>query len=145
MTSHSITGNETATTARPGRALNITLWTLQIALAAFFVFAGTPKVLGDPVAAEMFAKLGIGDWLQYFTGAVEVAGGIGLLIPRLSSLAAGGLSITMVLASVANLTALGMLEAAPMTLVLAAIFGAIAWGRRAQTVRLLHQLKGKKS
>ncbi len=35
-------------------------------------------------------------WFMYFIGAVEVAGGIGLLISRLSSLAASGLALMMV-------------------------------------------------
>ncbi|ADD45621.1 DoxX family protein [Stackebrandtia nassauensis] len=132
-------------TKRPGKALNIILWVLQGLLAAFFVFASAPKLLGDPTAVEMFGKIDFGDWFRYLTGIVELAGAIGLVIPRLSSLAASGLAIVMVCATVANLTALEMAWAAPQTIVLAALFVFIAWGRRDQNKRLLAMFKGSKT
>jgi putative oxidoreductase len=134
MSSQSVT-----TTASPGRVLNIVLWSLQILLAAFFIFAGTPKVLGDPTATEMFRMIGFGDWFQYFTGAVEIAGGIGLLIPRLSGLAAGGLAITMIGATVTNIFLIDMPSSAPMTVLLAAVLGFMAWGRRGKTSALINR------
>lgn len=130
---------------KPGKALNITLWVLQGLLAAFFVFASVPKLLGDPTAVDMFGKVGYGDWLRYFTGAAELAGAIGLVIPLLSSLAASGLTIVMVGATVANLTALDMAWAAPQTIVMAALLGFVAWGRRDQNGRLLSLVKGSKA
>jgi uncharacterized membrane protein len=39
----------------------------------------------------MFATIGIGQWFRYVVGALELAGAVGVLIPRLSGLAALGL------------------------------------------------------
>ncbi len=36
---------------------------------------------------DMFADIGAGQWLRYLVGALEVAGGVGLLIPALAGLA----------------------------------------------------------
>ncbi|MEU4345460.1 DoxX family protein [Nocardia sp. NPDC023852] len=30
---------------------------------------------------RIFNDIGFGDWFRYFTGVVEIAGGIGLLVP----------------------------------------------------------------
>lgn len=137
--------NSTTNPATPGRGLNITLWVLQGLLAAFFVFGSLPKLFADPTAVEMFGKIGFGDWFMYFTGAVELAGAIGLVIPLLSSLAASGLAIVMLCATVANLTALDMAMSAPVTIVLAVLFGFVSWGRRDQNRRLVSLLKGSKT
>lgn len=125
-----------ATTARPGKALNITLWTVQSVLAAFYAFAAVPKILGDPTTAQMMDQIGLANWVGYFIGAAEVAGAVGLLIPRLTSLAATGLSLLMIGATVTNTYTMGA-GAAAMTLVLAVVFAAIAYSRRAGLARLL--------
>ncbi|CAM03162.1 DoxX-like protein [Saccharopolyspora erythraea NRRL 2338] len=120
------------TPARPGRAMNVTLWVLQVLLAAFFAFASLPKLLGDPTAVATYDLIGFGQWFRYLTGAVELAGAVGLLIPRLSPLAALGLAIVMLCATVANLTVLAMPGAAVMTVVLMLLFAFVAWSRKYQ-------------
>ncbi|MEV2191814.1 DoxX family protein [Streptomyces phaeochromogenes] len=40
---------------------------------------------------ELFADIGVGQWLRLVTGILEIVGGIGLLVPRLSGVAAHGL------------------------------------------------------
>lgn len=127
--------------ANPGKAINITLWTLQVVLAVMFAAVGGLKLIPDPVTAEMFAAVGAGAWLQYFTGAAELAGGIGLLIPRLSGLAAAGLAVVMFGATVANLFLIGMPMSATVTVPLCAVFCLIAWSRRAQTIALLERFR----
>ncbi len=68
------------------------LWGAQILLAAFLLIAsGLPKLVGQADAVETFTQIGWGQWFRYVTGIVEVAGAIGLLIPRLAGLAATGL------------------------------------------------------
>ncbi|MET7772768.1 DoxX family protein [Nocardia sp. NPDC005366] len=126
-----ITAAPIASTTRPGKALNRTLWTLQILLGLFFILAsGAPKLVGQADAARIFADIGFGTWFMYFTGAVEVAGGIGLMVYRLSGLAALGLSITTVLAAATQAFLLDAPGLAIFPLVLAAIFGWIAYQRR---------------
>jgi putative oxidoreductase len=126
-------------TAPPrGRAINITLWVLQVLLAAFFVFAAAPKLLGEPTAVAAFQAIGFGEWFRYLTGACELGGAIGLLIPRLSGVAALGLVGVMVGATLTNLFLLpGAAPLAIVTVLLGAVFGWIAWGRWPRTAALL--------
>ncbi len=67
--------------------INVALWVLQVVTAVAVVGAGLATVSGAAQAVEMFHQIGAGDWFRYLTGALEVAGGLGLLIPRLSGLA----------------------------------------------------------
>lgn len=127
--------NPTATP--PRRAVNIGLWVLQALLAAFFVFAAVPKLLGDPIAVQMFDLIGLGQWLRYFTGVVELLGAIGLLIPRLCGLAAIGLALVMVGAVLAEIFPLGAPVVALSPLVLCLLFLLIAWARRDSISALL--------
>src|SRR4051795_1726291 len=97
------TGYTTDGTTKRVNVRNVALWAVQIVLAAFFAFAATPKLLGDPTTVAMFQQIGFGDWFRYLTGACELAGAIVLLIPRLSGLAALGLVGVMVGATLTNL------------------------------------------
>ncbi|TWP49286.1 DoxX family protein [Lentzea tibetensis] len=76
------------------RVGNIVLWVLQVLLAAYFVYSGF-MLFGDGLVKK-FDDIGFGQWLRYLTGVLEIAGAIGLLIPRLCGLAALGLFGVMV-------------------------------------------------
>jgi uncharacterized membrane protein YphA (DoxX/SURF4 family) len=82
-----MTTNALPATSRKGRL--ITIWTLSGLVALALIGAGGGKLAGVPVMVEMFDKVGLGQWFRYFTGLLEVAGGIGLLIPRYAFYAAG--------------------------------------------------------
>ena len=117
--------------ASRGRAVNIALWVLQVLLALLFAMAGVVKVMGDPATVEMFATIGIGQWFRYLVGALEVAGAVGILIPRLSGLAALGLVCLMAGATLTNLFVLG---ASPLLTIVLLLVGAfVAWGRWPRT------------
>ncbi|MBF6329175.1 DoxX family protein [Nocardia transvalensis] len=129
-------------TDRPGKVRNRVLWTLQILLGLFFIIAsGGPKLvmpnaLMDNAPENLTIPLG----LLIFIGVVEVAGGIGLMVPRLSALAAAGLSVLTVLAAgtqafIADKPLMGIFP-----LVLAAIFAWIAYERRATIADLRYSL-----
>ena len=62
---------------------------------------------------DLFAKVGLGQWFRYFTGLLEIAAGIGLLIPA---------------PSIAHITVLGSSPAAPV--VLFVLTGIIAYLRK---------------
>jgi len=127
-----------APTAGRGRALNIALWVLQVLLAVQFMMAGIVKVVGDPAMVEMFATIGIGQWFRYLVGALEISGAVGVLIPRLSGLAALGLVCLMVGATLTNLFVLG---ASPLlTLVLLLVSALVAWGRWPRARALLTRI-----
>ncbi|GEM48678.1 DoxX family protein [Deinococcus cellulosilyticus] len=119
------------------KALHITLWVLQILLAAMFVMTGLMK-LAMPVsqlAGQLPWVTSVPEFLVRFIGLAELAGGLGLILPaasriqpRLTGFAALGLVLVMVLASGFHLTrGEGMMV--PMNLIIAAIAAVIAWGR----------------
>ncbi|WP_112140781.1 DoxX family protein [Glycomyces dulcitolivorans] len=141
MSTNEIATEKTVDAERPGRGLHVTLWVLQVLLAVFMIGASaSAKLLGLESAAEGFDVIGWGDWFMYFVGAVELAGGVGLLIPRLSGLAATGLGLLMIGATIFNATILDFPVYTP--LILLAFFAFIAWGRRYQTRRFFaHGLK----
>ena len=58
-------------------------WILRGAIAVFFVVAGADKFPSKPDSewVRMFQQIGIGQWFRYFTGGVEVLGGVLVLIP----------------------------------------------------------------
>ena len=105
---------------------NIALWILQIALAAYFVYSGY-QLFGDDFVKK-FDEIGFGQWLRYVTGVLEIAGAIGLLIPRLCGLAALGLVCVMLGASATELFLLARGDA-QLPLILLVASAVVAAGR----------------
>jgi uncharacterized membrane protein YphA (DoxX/SURF4 family) len=128
------------------RAGKITLWILQVLLAALFLFAGITKLFGhQPEMIEAFNKIGLGQWFRYFTGVLEVAGGIGIVIPRVVGLAAIDLGCVMVGAIVIQALFLGPVAAAVVPAVILVVLAFIARSRRSQinaVVDGIHRLTG---
>ena len=114
--------------AASGKGRLITPWTLSGLVALAFIAAGGGKLAGTAVMVELFDKIGLGQWFRYFTGLLEVAGGIGLLVPRYAFRAARLLAIVMVGAIIAHVTVLGG-SFAP-ALVLLVLTGTIAYLRK---------------
>jgi uncharacterized membrane protein YphA (DoxX/SURF4 family) len=125
--------------APAARATNVTLWVLQAALAFQFAGGGLAKLAGAPELVDMFAGIGAGQWLRYLVGALEVAGAVGLLVPRLSGLAALGLAGLMVGAAITNLFILGESPWLPVGLLL--VSALIARGRWSKTKALTGRLR----
>ena len=112
----------------PSRPVRVLTWLLRIALAALFLGAGISKLAGDVAMVDMFATIGAGQWLRYFVGTCEVAGAIGVLIPRLSLLAAGGLALLMIGATIANVA---ILQTSPvLTLLIFVVAAVTVWLNR---------------
>jgi putative oxidoreductase len=114
--------------AAPSKGRLITLWTLSGLLALAFLGAGGTKLAGVPVMVEMFNKVGLGQWFRYFTGLLEVAGAIGLMIPRYAFYAAVLLGIVMVGAIIAEVAVIGDSPAPPAVLLV--LSGIIAYLRK---------------
>lgn len=125
--------SETRAASAPARrrALSIALWALQALLALMFAMAGLSKVFGDRAMVEMFAAIGIGQWFRYVVGALELAGAAGVLIPRLSGLAALGLVCLMAGAILTNVLVLGASPLLPIGLLV--VSALVAWGRWPRT------------
>ena len=111
-----------------GKARLITLWILSGLAALAFLGAGGGKLAGGAAMVEVFNNVGLGQWFRYFTGVLEVAGAIGLLISRYAFYAAILLAIVMVGAIIAHLTVLGTSPVAPVVLLV--LCGTIAWLRK---------------
>ena len=117
-----------AQTSQDGRLQFVLGWVLCVLLAGVFLMAGSIKLVSKPVMVEEFSRIGLGQWFRYFTGAVEVGGAIGLLIPKVSRWAALLLSAVMVGAIIAHLTALHSSPAVVIVLLVLTLLA--AWMRR---------------
>jgi putative oxidoreductase len=74
----------TTVTLPASRSKTIVLWILRIMMAALFLFASFMKLAGTPNMITEFDAIGLGQWFRYLTGALEVVGGIGILVPSVS-------------------------------------------------------------
>jgi putative oxidoreductase len=131
-------GEAPATLRTRGRAPGIALWALQALLVLQFAAGGILKVAGDPTMVAMFADIGAGQWFRYLVGGMEIAGALGLLVPRLSGPAVLGLAGLMVGAAATNALILGTSPLHPIALLLVAAL--VAWGRREQSKAVLGYL-----
>ncbi len=131
----------TPTTITRRRGITITLWALQVLAAAFMLIgAAIPKLVGQQYAVDLFDQIGAGQWLRYLVGVLELAGAVGLLVPRLSGLAATGLVALMVGATFTQIVVLHAPLTAVTPVLFGVFFGVIAWGRRAETRSLASRL-----
>lgn len=65
------------------KKLTITVWVVQGVLAGAFVFMGAlPKLMGDPMAVELFERIGFGQGFRLVVGLTELAAAVLLVIPR---------------------------------------------------------------
>lgn len=72
---------------------SIAAWVLVVALAVMFLLAALGKLTG--AATPMFEAWGYPSWFAVLIGAAELAGAIGLLVPRTTRWAAVGLVLVM--------------------------------------------------
>ncbi|WP_369245858.1 DoxX family protein [Streptomyces sp. R41] len=136
-----VTAVSHATGTPRARRARISLTALQIVLGLFYAIASAlPKLIAHPSAVEAFDKLGWGHTGMYIIGALELAGGIALLVPLLDSVAAVALSALMVGAFIVNVTVIhGPYVATPLILILP--LALIAWARRSHTKELLRLVR----
>jgi hypothetical protein len=125
-----------ATTA-PSKALHVGLWIVQGLLAALFLAAGGMKLTtpAEKLAASMPWTAGSMIYLARFIGLAEIAGALGLILPaatrirpRLTALAALGLTTVMALAGLFHLSR-GEFAVAPVPALLGLLAAFVAWGR----------------
>lgn len=113
----------------------IGIWTLSSVLAVLFLAAGGLKLHGGPKQVDNFAHWGYALWFLYVIGAVEIVGGIGLLIPRLAGFAVLLLGTTMIGASLTHLVHNEM-KAVPVPLVILGLLAVVGYVRRGPLVAL---------
>ena len=126
-----------AGTARASKQFETTLWTVQILLALIFAMTGTMK-LAQPIAA-LAASLGwpghVPPALVRFIGIAELLGAAGLIlpaatriVPALTPIAAGALTLVMLLASLLHISR-GEFSVLPVPVVVGALCVFVTWGR----------------
>jgi putative oxidoreductase len=103
----------------------------EVSLAAVFFLVGGAKLIGRHDMIVLFEDIGVGQWLRYLTGTLEVSGAALLLVPLLSgpsSVALGGIMV------VATLIELFVLHRPPVA-ALACLSGHtfVAWARLSQS------------
>lgn len=101
-------------------------WILTLLLAALMVGPGMQKFT-SPTWQRMFRTWGYPDGFYLVIGAIEVAGGIGLLIPRTASYSAIVLAIVMLGASATQILRGGRNGVGEV--VFAVLLAALAWIR----------------
>ena len=117
---------------------NIGLWVAQLLLALFYFYAGFNKV-SQPIEALAAMNMGfvlfVPEWLTRFIGVAELLGAIGLILPaltrimpRLTPLAALGLSAIQVLAILLHASR-GEFAVLPLNAVLIVLSLFVLWGR----------------
>jgi uncharacterized membrane protein YphA (DoxX/SURF4 family) len=125
----------TTEVARPGKAWHVTLWVLQVLVAAMFLLAGYLKLASSPDMVALFAGIGIGQWFRYLTGTLEILGALALFIPRLRALGALGLAGVMIGALITDLF---IVHISPLSaLINLVVVVVIAWGRRRELATLV--------
>src|SRR3954466_74325 len=115
---------------------NRALWIVQGLLAALFLFAGAMKLI-TPIEVLSVMSPFPGEFIR-FIGVCEVLGAVGLILPyalrilpALTALAAAGLVVIMIGATVTTLAIGGGVMALP-TVVLGLLAALVAFGRRPQ-------------
>ena len=115
------------------------LWTLQILLGLLFLFAGGSKLI-MPIEqmhelARQSGQTPLPGFLLRFIGVAELLGGLGLILPGLlrikpflTTLAAAGLVIIMIGATVITLSS-GHVGPALFPLIVCLLLAFIAYGR----------------
>jgi hypothetical protein len=113
--------------------MNLALWIVQGLLAVLFLFAGGAKLVLP--LDQMVGPVALPGWFLRFLGVAEVLGALGLVLPGLlrirpglTPLAAAGLVIIMIGATVVTLVG-GMVAVALMDLVVALLAAFVAYGR----------------
>jgi len=122
---------------KPSRTASRVDLTLRILIGIFFIVASAaPKLFGEASTVQIFAEIGAGDWFRYFIGVVELAGGIGLMAPRLAGAAACGLVGLMVGAAITQVFVLDQPLFVITPIVLSALLGVVIRHHRTRILDL---------
>ncbi len=81
----------------------IALECTELALAGVFFLVGGAKLVGSHDMVELFRSIGVGQWLRYATGVLEVVGAAFMVIPFASGASAVALGGVMISATLIEL------------------------------------------
>lgn len=107
-------------------------WAVRLGVGLVFIAFGSEKFTSDPHWVQLFQQIGLGDWFRYFTGVVEIAGGLLVLIPRMLMAGLTVLALTMLGAVLIVAFVIGHpAESIFPGVFLAGLVGFLIWSRRA--------------
>jgi putative oxidoreductase len=104
-----------------------TIWLPRVALAAVFLNVGVQKFGTDTMWIRLFAQIGLGQWLRYLTGVLQILGAIFVLVPATMPFGVLMLAGTMAGAIVAWVFGLHAAANALVPAVLLAALVAVGW------------------
>ena len=99
----------------------------EVSLAAVFLLVGGAKLVGRHEMIGLFHDIGVGQWLRYLTGTLEVSGATLLLVPLLSGPSALALGAIMIVATLIELFVLHRPPVAALACLSGHTF--VAWAR----------------
>ena len=83
------------------------VWLARLFLALVFVYAGASKLSDEGMWVRLFERIGIGQWFRCVTAIVEIVGGVLMVLPRATPVAALLTSSAMVGALIVHATVTG--------------------------------------
>ena len=116
---------------RRSKTLTTAIWIVRILLFALFLFEGVDKLGSRPLWIQIFERIGWGQWFRYFTGVVETAGAIAMLIPSLTPIAVVLLGSVMVGALLTHGLVVGVGPQSVIVTILIALILVVGWHWRA--------------
>jgi putative oxidoreductase len=99
----------------------------EVVLAAVFFIVGGAKLIGRQDMVALFQDIGVGQWLRYLTGTLEVVGAALLVVPLLSAASALILGGVMIAATLIELFVLHRPPVAALACLTGHTF--VAWAR----------------
>lgn len=118
-------------TGSDSRIIPVTI--LRVILGLAFLAIAAVKLSGSSNTVQMFANIGWGQWFRYFTGALDLVGGLLVLLPRRAFYGALILMCTVGFAAV--LTFVGRIhDSAVPPLALTALAATVAWLTRPRRI-----------
>jgi putative oxidoreductase len=96
---------DTASSGEPRNVLGD--WALRGGIGIVSVFVGWDKFPNGTEWVGIFQQIGLGQWFRYFTGVVEILGGLLVLIPWTATAGLALLAATMGAAALIHIFVLG--------------------------------------
>jgi len=66
----------------PARQDLLITWILRVSVTVVFCAIGWSKFETNSMWVRLFEQIGFGQWFRYFTGIVQIAGAVLVLVPR---------------------------------------------------------------
>ena len=107
-------------------------WFLRGGIAVAFIVFGADKFPSGPKSPwfRLFQEIGAGQWFRYFTGVIEILGGVLVLVPWTVTLGLALLASTMAAAGTILICVIGRPADSIISLIFFVGIGAFMWTRR---------------